>query len=223
MRPTRARADDDRIRATTILGMTAGGRAALGGDGQVTNGSVILKANARKTRRLAGGTVLAGFAGSAADGLQLFERFEAKLEAFHGNLRRAAVELARDWRSDRVLRRLDAQLAAVNMETALLLTGSGDVVEPDDGIVAVGSGGPFALAACRALRRHTGFEPARCVAEALAIAAEMCVYTGAVQDILVLPETDLPADRGPGFIAAPDHGGNSGADPEPGLGLGRPP
>jgi ATP-dependent HslUV protease, peptidase subunit HslV len=194
MPPTHARAEDGLVRATTILGMTAGGRAALGGDGQVTNGSVILKANAHKTRRLAGGTVLAGFAGSAADGLQLFERFESKLEAFHGNLRRAAVELARDWRSDRVLRRLDAQLAAVNAETALLLTGSGDVVEPDDGIVAVGSGGAFALAACRALRRHTSLEPARCVAEALAIAGELCVYTGAVQEILVLPEPDLRVD-----------------------------
>jgi ATP-dependent HslUV protease subunit HslV len=198
MQPIRARAEDGLIRATTILGMAVGGRAALGGDGQVTNGSVILKANARKTRRLAGGTVLAGFAGSAADGLQLFERFEAKLEAFHGNLRRAAVELARDWRSDRVLRRLDAQLAAVNAETALLLTGSGDVVEPDDGIVAVGSGGPFALAACRALRRHTGLDPARSVAEALAIAAEMCVYTGAVQEILVLPEHAPDPARGSG-------------------------
>lgn len=222
---TRAHVDAVPIRATTILGMTADGVAALGGDGQVTNGSVILKANARKTRRLAGGTVLAGFAGTAADGLQLFERFEAKLEAYHGNLRRAAVELARDWRSDRVLRRLDAQLAAVNAETALLLTGSGDVVEPDDGIVAVGSGGPFALAACRALRRHTGLAPARCVAEALAIAAEMCVYTGAVQEILVLPEPgrDLgPAsgsDAGPVWVpdgsaaggAAPDGSASSGA------------
>jgi ATP-dependent HslUV protease subunit HslV len=213
MQPTRARAEDALIRATTILGMTVGGRAALGGDGQVTNGSVILKANARKTRRLAGGTVLAGFAGSAADGLQLFERFEAKLEAFHGNLRRAAVELARDWRSDRVLRRLDAQLAAVNAETALLLTGSGDVVEPDDGIVAVGSGGPFALAACRALRRHTGFDPARCVAEALAIAAEMCVYTGALQEILVLPEHD--SDLGRGFGTDASLGFDPGQDAAP--------
>jgi ATP-dependent HslUV protease, peptidase subunit HslV len=209
MRPTPARAESGLMRATTILGLTVGGCAALGGDGQVTNGSVILKANARKTRRLAGGAVLAGFAGSAADGLQLFERFEAKLEAFHGNLRRAAVELAREWRSDRVLRRLDAQLAAVSAETALLLSGSGDIVEPDDGIVAVGSGGPFALAACRALRRHTGLEPARCVAEALAIAAEMCVYTGAVQEILVLP--DLSSDSRP----ASDSGGNFDPDPGP--------
>jgi ATP-dependent HslUV protease subunit HslV len=230
MRLTRARAENGLIRSTTILGMTAGGRAALGGDGQVTNGSVVLKANARKTRRLAGGTVLAGFAGSAADGLQLFERFEAKLEAFHGNLRRAAVELARDWRSDRVLRRLDAQLAAVNAETALLLTGSGDVVEPDDGIVAVGSGGPFALAACRALRRHTGLDPARCVAEALAIASEMCVYTGAVQEILILPESDSDPDRRRDFGTAsdpksgrdsctdpgPNRGGDSGTDSGPG-------
>jgi ATP-dependent HslUV protease, peptidase subunit HslV len=203
MRHIHGRAEAARFRATTILGMTAAGRAALGGDGQVTSGAVILKANARKTRCLANGTVLAGFAGSAADGLQLFERFEAKLEAFHGNLRRAAVELARDWRSDRVLRRLDAELAAVNTETALLLSGSGDIVEPDDGIVAIGSGGPYALAACRALRRHAGLDPARCVAEALAIAAEMCVYTGAVQEILLLPDPGSGATAESGSTSTP--------------------
>jgi ATP-dependent HslUV protease subunit HslV len=176
-----------RIRSTTILGMVREGRAALGGDGQVTAGGVILKANARKTRTLAGGTVLAGFAGSAADGLQLFERFETRLEACHGNLRRAAVELAKEWRSDRILRRLDAQLAAVSTEAALLLSGNGDVVEPDDGIIGIGSGGAFAVAACRALLRHANLPPADCVREALAIAAEICVYTGEIGEILTLP------------------------------------
>ncbi len=179
--------DDGRIRSTTILGLVRDGRAALGGDGQVTVGAVILKSTARKTRVLAGGTVLAGFAGSAADGLQLFERFEAKLDSHHRNLRRAAVELAKDWRSDRVLRRLEAQLAAVTTETALLISGSGDVVEPDDGIVAVGSGGPYALAASRALMRHAALSPAECVAEALRIAAEICIYTGPIGEILTLP------------------------------------
>jgi ATP-dependent HslUV protease subunit HslV len=175
------------MRSTTILGMVRDGRAALGGDGQVTAGAIILKAHARKTRTLAGGSVLAGFAGTAADGLQLFERFELKLEAHHGNLRRAAVELAKEWRSDRVLRRLDAQLAAVSVELALLISGTGDVVEPDDGIVAVGSGGPYALAACRAFRRQATLPVEACVQEALQIASELCVYTGAVGEILVLP------------------------------------
>lgn len=180
------------LRSTTILGVVHDGRAALGGDGQVTAGSVIMKANARKTRRLAGGTVLAGFAGSAADGLHLFERFEAKLEAFPGNLRRAAAELAREWRSDRVLRRLDAQLAAVNTELALWISGQGEIIEPDDGIVAIGSGGPYALAACRALRRHAELDPAACVRAALIIAGEICVYTGAAGEVLTLPAV---ADR----------------------------
>ncbi len=183
------KADSGRIRSTTILGLVRDGRAALGGDGQVTVGSTVLKSTAQKTRRLANGTVLAGFAGSAADGLQLFERFEAKLEAFHGNLRRASVELAKEWRSDRVLRRLDAQLAAVNREMALLVTGSGDVIEPDDGIVAIGSGGAYALAACRALLRHTELDVTVAVTEALRIAAEICIYTGGTQHILTLPDT----------------------------------
>ncbi len=184
-----------RIRSTTILGLVRDGRAALGGDGQVTVGTTILKSTAQKTRRLAGGTVLAGFAGSAADGLQLFERFEAKLETFHGNLRRSAVELAKDWRTDRILRRLDAQLAVVNREMALLMSGSGDVVEPDDGIVAIGSGGPYALAACRALLRHGSLEVAATVEEALRIAAEICIYTGGTHTILTLPESSGPGER----------------------------
>jgi ATP-dependent HslUV protease, peptidase subunit HslV len=183
----------ERVRSTTILGLVRENQAALGGDGQITIGSTILKVNARKIRRLGGGAVLAGFAGSSADGLQLFERFEAKLETFHGGLRRAAVELAKDWRTDRILRRLDAQLIAVTREQALLITGSGDVVEPDDGIVAIGSGGPYALAACRALLRHGSLDVATTVTEALRIAGEICIYTGSHQEILTLPESPGPA------------------------------
>ena len=205
MRPIRVRAEAGasagaggrRMRSTTILGLVREGCAALGGDGQVTVGSTILKANAHKTRRLAGGAVLAGFAGSAADGLQLFERFESRLETFHGNLRRAAVELATDWRRDRILRRLDAQLVAVNRELALLITGSGEIIEPDDGIVAVGSGGSYALAACRALLRHTSLTPAETVAESLRIASEICIYTGGLIEIHTLPE-ETPGAPGRG-------------------------
>ena len=187
----RAASRHGRIRSTTILGLVQGGRAALGGDGQVTFGSTILKTTAHKTRLLAGGTVLAGFAGSAADGLQLFEKFELRLESLHGNLRRAAVDLAREWRTDRVLRRLDAQIAAVNSELALIISGNGDVVEPDDGIVAIGSGGPYALAACRALTRQADrsglpFDVREVVEEALRIAAEICIYTGSVIEVRTL-------------------------------------
>ena len=178
-----------RLRSTTILGLVIDGQAALGGDGQVTFGHTILKSTARKIRRLHHGEVLAGFAGSAADGLQLFERFEAKLESCHGNLKKAAVELAKDWRSDRVLRRLAAQLALVSSEQALLVSGSGDVIEPDDGIVAIGSGGPYALAACRALRRHSSLSVAATVTEALRVASELCIYTGGTIGLLTLPES----------------------------------
>jgi len=194
--------DSRRLRSTTILGLTRRGKAALGGDGQVTLGQTILKANARKTRRLARGEVLAGFAGSAADGLQLFERFEAKLDGFHGNLRRAAVELAKEWRSDRLLRRLDAQLAAVSREQALIITGTGEVIEPDDGIVAVGSGGPYALAACRALLRHTGLDVTAIVTEALRITAEICIYTGSALEVHTL-EDGPSADGGPADPPSP--------------------
>ncbi|MEZ4653933.1 MAG: ATP-dependent protease subunit HslV [Candidatus Eisenbacteria bacterium] len=171
---------------TTILGLVRSGRAALAGDGQVTAGSTVLKSNATKIRRLARGTVLAGFAGSAADGLQLFERFEEVLEGSGGNLRRAAVALAKQWRTDRVLRRLEAQLAAVNHETALLVSGGGEVIEPDDGIIAIGSGGPYALAACRALLRHGGLDEKAMVEESLRIASEICVYTGGKIGVLTL-------------------------------------
>jgi ATP-dependent HslUV protease subunit HslV len=165
------------VRSTTILGVLRGQRAALGGDGQVTVGQTILKSGARKVRLLRNDTVLAGFAGAAADGFTLFERFERKLEEHSGRLPRAAVELAKDWRSDRVLRRLDALLAVLDLEHAFVISGTGDVIEPDDGIVAIGSGGPFALAAARALVRHTELDAEAVAREALRVAAEICVYT----------------------------------------------
>ncbi len=187
-----------RLRSTTVLGFVRDGRAAIGGDGQITVGSTVLKQTARKIRVLAKGSVLAGFAGSAADGLQLFERFEAKLESVHGNLRRAAVEMAKDWRTDRILRRLDAQLAILSSETALLLTGGGDVVEPDDGIVAVGSGAPYALAACRALAAHSSLDVGAAVSESLRIAADICIYTGGSLELLTLPQgTGADGEDGP--------------------------
>lgn len=176
------------MRSTTVLGIVHAGRAALGGDGQVTFGATVLKSNANKLRRLAGGRVLAGFAGSAADGLQLFERFEAQLEAHGGNLRRAAVELAKDWRTDRALRRLEAQLAVLDRETALLLSGSGDVLESEDGVIAIGSGAPYALAAARALRGHSALPPDRVVEEALLIASQICIYTGGTIQVLTLED-----------------------------------
>jgi len=167
----------NRIRSTTVVAVVRGGKAAMAGDGQVTVGHTVLKATARKVRRLFKGTVLAGFAGSAADGLTLFDHFETALESHRGHLPKAAVEMAKFWRSDRILRRLEAQLAVVDREHAFLVSGSGDVVEPDDGILAVGSGAPYAVAACRALAAHTDLEPARLVAESLSIAAQICIFT----------------------------------------------
>ncbi len=163
--------------ATTIVGVRGAGGAAMGGDGQVTAGNTVLKHNARKIRTLREGSVLAGFAGSTADAFTLFERFEEKLSRAGGNLARAAVELAKDWRSDRVLRRLEAMLAVMDRDAAFIVSGTGDVVEPDDAIVAIGSGGPYALAAARALRRAGVTDPERIVREALEITAEICVYT----------------------------------------------
>jgi ATP-dependent HslUV protease subunit HslV len=163
---------------TTVLGMVRGGVAALGGDGQVTLGeATIIKDTARKVRRLHDGRVLAGFAGSVADAFTLFEAFEAQLAAGRGNLRTAAVQLAREWRTDRMLRRLEALLLVADRETLLLIAGSGEVIEPDDGICAIGSGGNYALAAARALARHTSLPPRAIVTEALHIAAGICVYT----------------------------------------------
>jgi ATP-dependent HslUV protease subunit HslV len=154
-----------------------GGRVALGGDGQVTVGDTVMKSNAQKVRTLAGGRLLAGFAGAAADAFTLFEKFEEKLERFPNNLPRAAVELAKEWRSDRVLRRLEALLAVCDREHSFVLSGNGELIEPDDGILAIGSGGPYALAAARALVTATDLPPADIVRRALMIAGEICVYT----------------------------------------------
>jgi len=163
--------------ATTVLAVRHQGRAVLAGDGQVTLGQTVVKEGARKIRRLHHDQVLAGFAGSAADSFALFARFEAKLEEFRGNLSRAAVELARDWRTDRYLRRLEAMLLVVDRQNTFLVSGTGDLIEPDDGLAAIGSGGPYALAAARALVRHSSLD-ARSVAEqAMTIAAGICIYT----------------------------------------------
>jgi len=173
-----------RIRGTTILSLRWDGRVALGGDGQVTVGDTIVKAQAQKVRALKERSVLAGFAGSVADALTLFEKFEEKLDRFPGNLPRAAVELAKDWRSDRVLRRLEALLAVTDAKHSFLLSGSGEVIEPDDGIVAIGSGGPMALAAARALCSHSELAAPEVVRRSLEIAGEICIYSNS--DITVL-------------------------------------
>ncbi|HKH71207.1 MAG TPA: ATP-dependent protease subunit HslV [Vicinamibacterales bacterium] len=165
------------IHATTILAVRHQGRTVLGGDGQVTLGNAVLKHGARKIRRLYGEKILAGFAGSAADSFALFSRFESKLEQYRGNLERAAVELARDWRTDRLLRRLEAMLIVADREHTFLLSGTGDLIEPDDGVVAVGSGGSFAMAAARALVRHSALDARQIVEESMRIAADICIYT----------------------------------------------
>jgi ATP-dependent HslUV protease subunit HslV len=176
-----------RFRGTTILGVRRDGRVALGGDGQVTMGDTVMKSRASKVRRLKSGTVIAGFAGAAADALALFDKFEEKIERYPGNLTRAAVELAKDWRSDRVLRHLDAQLAVCDLEHSLLISGTGDVIEPDDSILAIGSGGPYALAAARALLDHTDLNARTVVEHALTIAGEICIHSNTNLTILELP------------------------------------
>jgi ATP-dependent HslUV protease subunit HslV len=165
------------IHATTVLAVRHQGRAVLAGDGQVTLGQTVVKEGARKIRRLYNDRVLAGFAGSAADSFALFARFENKLEEFRGNLSRAAVELARDWRTDRYLRRLEAMLLVVDQEHTFLLSGTGDLIEPDDGLAAIGSGGPYALAAARALVRHSSLDARTIAEQAMVIAAGLCIYT----------------------------------------------
>jgi len=171
------------VHATTILAVRHRDRAVLAGDGQVTLGQTIVKHGARKIRRLYNDQVLAGFAGSAADSFALFSRFEAKLEQYRGNLDRAAVELAKEWRMDRALRRLEAMLLVVDKKSTFLLSGTGDLIEPDDGIIGIGSGGAFAQAAAKALARHSDLE-ARAIAEqAMSIASEICVYTNATISI----------------------------------------
>jgi ATP-dependent HslUV protease subunit HslV len=174
------------LHGTTIVSVRRGPRVALGGDGQVTLGNVVLKASARKVRRLHQEKVLAGFAGGTADAFTLFERFEAKLDKHQGNLLRAAVELAKDWRTDRILRRLEAMLAVADRESSLLLSGNGDVVEPEQGLVAIGSGGPYAQAAARALLENTDLAPEAIVRKALTIAGDICIYTNQNHVIEVL-------------------------------------
>jgi ATP-dependent HslUV protease, peptidase subunit HslV len=168
---------------TTILCARRDGKVALGGDGQVTMGNVVVKAGARKVRRLYQDRILAGFAGGTADAFTLFERFEAKLEKHQGNLLRSAVELAKDWRTDRMLRRLEAMLAVADRETSLVITGVGDVIEPELGLIAIGSGGPYAQAAARALLENTALGAEQIVRKSLSIAADLCIYTN--QNVVV--------------------------------------
>ncbi len=165
------------MRSTTVICVRHKDKVAMAADGQVTMGQTILKQTAQKIRRLSKGVVLAGFAGATSDAFALFARFETKLEEYRGNLSRAAIELAKDWRMEKSLRQLDALLVVANSETSLLISGTGDVVEPDDGLIAIGSGGPYALAAARALIRHTDFGARQIAEEALRISAGICVYT----------------------------------------------
>ena len=172
-----------RIRSTTILSVRRGDQVAIGGDGQVSLGDTTVKHDARKIRSVADGAVLCGFAGSAADAFALLERFEGKLDQHKANLRRAAIELAKEWRMDRALRRLESMIVAVSKEATLMISGSGDVIEPTDGVIGIGSGGNYATAAARALLSHTELPPAKIVECALGIAADICVYTN--HDIVI--------------------------------------
>ena len=183
--------------ATTILAVKKDGRVALGGDGQVTTGDIVAKSSAVKVRKLREGRVLAGFAGSVADAFTLFEKFEEKMERYPGNLSRAAVELAKDWRSDRYLRRLEALLAVADQEHLYMLSGTGDVIEPDDDIVAIGSGGAYALSAARALKEHSTLSAAEIVRRALEIAGEICIYTNRNITVLELGSGDPPVAEPP--------------------------
>ena len=176
-----------RIRSTTILTVRRTGYVVMAGDGQVSFGNTIMKAGAKKVRRLGEGNAIAGFAGSAADGLALFERLDAKLREHRGNLRRASVELAKDWRSDKALRRLEAMLLVADKEATFVLSGSGDIIEPDDGIAAIGSGGSYALAAARALLQNTALSAGEIAERALKIAAEICIYTNDRVTVKQLP------------------------------------
>ncbi len=166
-----------KFHGTTILCVRKGGNVAIGGDGQVTLGNTVLKHNAKKIRRMYNNNIIAGFAGATADAFTLFEKFEAKIETYRGNITRAAVELAKDWRTDRILRRLEALLIVADKEHSFIISGTGDVVEPEDGIGAIGSGGPYALAAARALKEHSTLEPAQIVEQAMNITSGICIYT----------------------------------------------
>ena len=176
----------EQYHGTTILSVRRGSSVALGGDGQVTLGNIIVKAGARKVRRLFHDNILAGFAGGTADAFTLFERFEAKLEKHQGNLLRSAVELAKDWRTDRMLRRLEAMLAVADVHSSLIITGNGDVLEPEYGIIAIGSGGPYAQSAARALLENTEYSPQEVVKKSLEIAGDLCIYTNQQHRIEVL-------------------------------------
>ncbi len=166
-----------KIRSTTVLALRHKDKAIMAGDGQVTLGDTIVKHGAKKVRKMYHGRVLAGFAGATADAFTLFERLEAKLEQYNGNLKRAAVELAKDWRTDKILRRLEAMLIAMDKSECLIISGSGDVIEPDDNVASIGSGAPYALAAAKALIKHSNLEPRQIVEEAMKIAASICIYT----------------------------------------------
>jgi ATP-dependent HslUV protease, peptidase subunit HslV len=176
----------EQFHGTTIVSARRGNRVALGGDGQVTLGNIVIKASARKIRRLHHDKVLAGFAGGTADAFTLFERFEAKLDKHSGHLLRAAVELAKDWRTDRMLRRLEAMLAVADITHSLVITGNGDVLEPELGLVAIGSGGPYAQAAAKALLEFTDMSPEEVVAKSLQIAGDLCIYTNQTHSIETL-------------------------------------
>ncbi|NWF51265.1 MAG: ATP-dependent protease subunit HslV [Ignavibacteriaceae bacterium] len=168
---------ESKIKATTIVGIVHQGIAAIGGDGQVSLGNTVMKHNALKIRKIADGKALCGFAGASADAFTLMERFEDKLEQYRGNVSRAAVELAKDWRTDKFLRRLEAMLAVITKETALVISGNGDVIEPDDKIIAIGSGGMYALAAAKMLKKHSSLSAKEIVIESLKTASEICIYT----------------------------------------------
>ncbi|MFN0122611.1 MAG: ATP-dependent protease subunit HslV [Blastocatellia bacterium] len=174
-----------RIRSTTVLAVRRHGHVVIAADGQVTMGDTVMKTTARKVRRIYNDKVIAGFAGATADAFALFQRFESKLEQYHGQLNRAAVELARDWRTDKMMRNLEALLLTADATSTLLISGTGDVIEPDDGIAAIGSGGPFALAAARALLRNTDLSARRIVEEAMLVASQICIYSN---DQLVIEE-----------------------------------
>jgi len=165
------------FRGTTVLCVRKDGKVAIGGDGQVTLGQIVLKHNAKKIRKMYNNSIIAGFAGATADAFTLFEKFEGKLETYRGNLTRAAVELAKDWRTDKILRRLEALLIIADKEHSFIISGNGDVIEPEDGISAIGSGGPYAHAAAQALIEHTQLEPKKVVEEAMKIASKICIYT----------------------------------------------
>lgn len=175
--PLKSQQNSPRIRSTTILSVRRAGKVVIAGDGQVTMGDTVMKASARKVRRLYSDKVLAGFAGATADAFALFQRFESKLEQYHGQLNRAAVELAKDWRTDKMMRNLEALLVVADGSATLVISGNGDVIEPDDGIVAIGSGGPYAVAAARALAAHTQMSAREIAEAAMKIAGQICIYS----------------------------------------------